>query len=194
MSEFTASNGVRIVLTNSGAMFHSPGDSWPNPLPHTVFANADVAAALREFYQAERDEELGRWRYPDDRDYVVYPVGSGEVVHVLNEKAGVSGQYERAEVNKVFGGEFLETADPVYSRAARDYFDAHPVRKPWEDAKDGEVWMLTGAAHPDEEVPYIAIEGRFFQLPPRKPSDPMWIPAAFAGDFSHGERFWPESD
>ena len=26
--------------------------------------------------------------------------------------------------------------------AARAYFKAHPARKPWHDAKQGEVWLL----------------------------------------------------
>lgn len=178
---FTASNGITFTRAEDGIWRWEAGN-----------APALVTNALRELFAHERDEELGRWRYPDDRDYVVYPVGSGEVVHVLNEKAGVSGQYGMAEVNKVFGGEFLETADPLYSRAARAYFEAHPERKPLDGAKVGELWELTmddGSEHTvfiheDRAVggrDAVSPGGAYFDI-----DDGAGVTAA--------RRIWPESE
>lgn len=142
MTEFTASNGVRVVLTNNGATLYSPGDSWPMPEPHQMFANADVVIGLREFFQHERDEELGRWRWPENPEYVVYLRNDGQAC-VFNEATGVTvyrfrGEHEHLEELRRQSGEEVMP----HTHAARAYFEAHPERKPWDTASAGELWAF----------------------------------------------------
>lgn len=110
----------------------------------------------KEQFQAQRDAALGRWRSPVEPDCVVYPTALGDVVGsvmtlvVVNELTGLSHSSQR--------GAILRTPQ---GRAARLYFDAHPIvrPKPWEDARFGEVWALsiTGKNH----EPYTMSEARF---------------------------------
>lgn len=116
---FTASNGVE--LDDYG--------NWDGGGPAEL---VERHKARMEFYQHLRDEELGRWRWPSNLDYVVYPQHDGSVL-VTFERIGESSILYRRD-------------DPVHDmegEAARAYFTAHPVRKPWHDAKPGEVWALT---------------------------------------------------
>jgi len=92
------------------------------------------AEALREYFQAERDEQLGWWRAspefgvrPRDGDGVI---GSRSVT-VLNERLGIT--------TTVWEGDDSRSG---YGMAARAYFDAHPKPKPWLDAKPGEAWVI----------------------------------------------------
>ena len=96
---------------------------------------------LRAFFQAERDEALGRWRDTENPNVVVYPClnqddGYGRVVWVLDEAEMVSGT----------------VLDDRHSHSsASHYFAAHPDEEPhksWHDAKAGEYWLvaLEGAA------------------------------------------------
>lgn len=133
---FTASNGYEVdfvdgeqVRTRTGQGSESGGH----------------IDALREFFQHERDEELGRWRWPEDTDFTVriapahardarYP---GLTVAIEQESSGYVGYYTRGRLPEVTD----KTGGIV--RAGHAYFEAHPEPKPWEDAKVGEVWALT---------------------------------------------------
>lgn len=129
MDKFTARNDATVEQFSKSLDVQTRGASiWLEPW---------AVDALREFFQAERDEELGRWRWPKNPDYVIYPDEDGDVV-VLGERDGRYGILQtRATLDRYpssFGAE-----------AARAYFDAHPTRKPWEDAKPGEVWVIDEA-------------------------------------------------
>lgn len=184
MAEFTASNGMPVERDHNNDVLIGRGTETMS-----VFMADGTALALREFFQHERDNSLGRWRWPENPDYVVYPShlwqhpANLNQVYVTNETNGQGHRAHREDTDRLFG---------FFSEAARAYFDAHPERKPWDDAKDGEVWMLRGDDHPDEARAYIVVEGRFFSVPPKRPVDPGWKPAAFASTFTSGERFWPE--
>ena len=124
MDKFEASNGITVVLYEDGSVC-----AGEDP------AGVVEADALREFFRAEHDEELGRWRYPKDPQFVVYPGFSpGEnsrVARVVHEHVGTSTLvYEKPGIGR--------TSHP----AATAYFEAHPERKPWHDAKPGEVWVI----------------------------------------------------
>jgi hypothetical protein len=126
MNNFTASNGIGVRLDgrdldikNTTGWFGLCGDH--------------VVDALREFFRAEEDERLGRWRWPENPEYVVYPKGDG-VVLAASEASGHCVEAVRAQANHTQTG---------LHRAARAYFDAHPEPKPWHDAKPGELWALT---------------------------------------------------
>ena len=72
--------------------------------------------ALRAFFQAERDTELGRWRDTENPDMVAYRTpedddGSGRCILLLDENTGDN------------HWEWEHTASPG---PARRYFEAHP--------------------------------------------------------------------
>ncbi|QEA27072.1 hypothetical protein FGL91_00010 [Microbacterium sp. CBA3102] len=128
----------------------------------------------------ERDEELGRWRWPENPDYVVYPDEDGDAV-VLNERDGMSGIGQtRATVDrypKSFGAD-----------AARAYFEAHP-EKPWHEAKPGEVWALTTENVGDE------IAARVAEVNEQTVFEYVAGLSKFAitdTRFTSGRRIWPE--
>ena len=122
---FTASNGQRISRT---------WGAYPLRVASAHISKKDVDA-LREYFLAERDKELGRWRDPEYPNIFVR-VGSGPgdwVGVVKDDENGLAyGQFHRDD-NK--------TLDPM-SIVAKRYFDAHPEKKPWHDARAGEVWKF----------------------------------------------------
>jgi len=98
---------------------------------------------------ADRDTALGRLRSVKHPDWVVYPDWQGpDVVSVLDELSAIQNTYRRG--------------DPITSRVgsaiAAEYFAAHPVAepKPWEDARDKEIWVLTIANSFGGPEPYRA--------------------------------------
>ena len=174
MSEFTASNGETI-----------------DPLPDLYHAlgYTDVQVdALREFFQHERDEQLGRWRWAANPDYVVTPFeGDPDHVLVVQESAGVACEFWRASTS----GPSLTGYHSRLAPSARAYFAAHPEPKPWHDAKEGEVWVPTTENVGDEIPARVALVNgiRNFEWVVglhRKPVDDPLITA--------GRRIWPEGD
>ena len=135
---------------------------------------------LREYFQAERDEELGRWRDPEIPDWVVYPrLGSSrDTVHVINEYDGLPYMRERDQV---------AYADSEFSEVARRYFAAHPEPEPhpWKEAKPGEVWVLTrwGTAEP-----FLVTGGEFIT------ADLAVIVDLDSDSITAGHRIWPEGE
>lgn len=171
MKEYTASNGIVIRRRADGVL--ALGDGF--------LFNAGHEAAWREFFQHERDEELGRWRWPENPDVVVYLDGhpSRRSVTIFFEKTGgiVIGMAEK----------FLATTpDEGHEsrKAARAYFEAHPERKPWEDAQTGEVWVLTLDG---DESAWSVSNKDVFENPDStlKPTSPM---------ITAGRRIWPEGE
>ena len=170
MDKYEASNGMEIERLREGVYsFAGYGAGF----------TSDEWSALREFFRAERDEELGRWRYPKDPQFVVYPGFSpGEnsrVARVVHEHVGTSTLvYEKPGIGR--------TSHP----AATAYFEAHPERKPWHDAKEGEVWIVTPskALALGEKAEYPAI----FQAGMFRDHGGSWG----AADLTAARRIWPE--
>lgn len=129
MNEFTSSNGM-IVSRDSIGDLRLLSPSRRNTLDQAPFLDGDEIDALREFFQAENDARLGRWRWPENPGYVVYP--RLNYVAVVHEESGNALQATRE----------LDEINTGLCRAARAYFDAHPEPKPWHDAVEGEVWIL----------------------------------------------------
>lgn len=126
--------------------------------------------ALDEFFQAKRDAELGRWRWPENPDYVVYPRSDG-VVLVLFERNSE-------------GGILYRRGDPVHdmeSEAARAYFGSHHEPKPWHSAKQPEVWVLT---HVKGETGAFIVDGNRFESGP-------WSLPLDSASITEGRRIWP---
>jgi len=165
---FTASNGITVERWRVGA-------DLTVRLGNGLIPTSESADALREFFQHERDTELGRWRFPENPDYVVYP--EGEAVRIVRERP----------FHVWYPVHRGTTSDSEQFRAARAYFDAHPVRKPWHDAKPGEIWVLS-------------VDGRDVpcRVTPTGPDfepleDPDWATIARGSDrITSARRIWPE--
>lgn len=99
------------------------------------YLSAETAMDAEEFYQHQRDLELGRWRWPENPHVVVYRREDGLLA--LDEQTG----HTRFHDPKVMrftrrnGSSLLEQALFAYA-------ERHPERMPWEDAKPGEVWAV----------------------------------------------------
>lgn len=191
---FRASDGARIEVhdNNSRIDIKCTGSSGEQH-----FLSVKETQAAREFFQHERDEELGRWRWPENPDYVVYPViqsahemafGQNLSVMVFHEPTGVLKGYCREEDQ---GGDLTRE----YPDAARAYFGAHPERKPWHAPDAGDHWALHiahGMALSGDEHLYKytrwGSQGRWGFVPTDggfvlDPTDPT---------ITAGRRIWPE--
>ena len=178
MTEFVASNGYHIERTKSGdLLFFAHGDE----LGHLSHGKQ---SALREFFLAERDAELGRWRSKEQPSVVAWPEPEdADRVFLLDEDRPEWGLVSRPRPGRY--------ADAVGIWAvAREFFAAHPEPKPWGSASNGDIWALT---HKDgTTAQYLSDGGRFFKLPLLEPREPCWAPAGFASDFTAGRRVHPE--
>lgn len=124
--EWKARSGRTVKVAEDGSIAFHLGNGY---------LGVDVAFDAEEFYQAKRDDDFGRWRWPKNPDYVVYaPVGYSHYVRVLDE---------RSAILEVIHREHLEGRGSLMAQAARAYFEAHPERMPWRDAKPGEGWAVT---------------------------------------------------
>lgn len=107
--EFKARSGqiVRLLANGDVAFDHANG-----------YLAASVVFDAEEFFQAKRDADLGRWRWPENPDYVVYaPVDFTHYVRVVDE---------RGAFLEVIHRERLEGRGSLMAQAARAYFEAHP--------------------------------------------------------------------
>ena len=100
----------------------------------------ETTEALRAFFQAERDEQLGRWRDTENVDMVCFPVvGDLDAVWVVCEGDGSRYHATRTDWERI---------RPHYvSETARRYFQAHPEPKPrppfaaYVDKNGSAVWV-----------------------------------------------------
>lgn len=105
---------------------------------------------LADYHRAKEDERLGRWRWSEYPNYVVYPSTNdsrpesraGRGVTVLSELPPRCYTVWEERV----GGFNHQRADRVTQdmahRAAAAYFHAHPGPKPWWSAECGQGWAL----------------------------------------------------
>lgn len=173
MSEiFTASNGIKVSLDVLGGINYDESSLFLT-LPGMR------TTALREFFQNERDQELGRWRWPENPDYVIIPRARG--VRVVSETTGMSLDARR--------GQYRGGGATLFGAAAA-YFDAHPERKPWEDAKPGEVWLLTLDGDESAFYPSKSLSRAFT---PVAPNTGMTAVSMNWPEITAGRCIWPES-
>ena len=139
----------------------------------------ETTEALRAFFQAERDEQLGRWRDPENPNIVVYPIpamndqgdGYGRAVWVLDEAEMVS----------------RTVLDDRHSHSsASRYFAAHldPEPRPWEEAKPGEIWEI-GLLELGPSA-CLVTKGDFVEISKR------FEVAIGSSLIESGHRIWPE--
>lgn len=175
-------NGHEIRVNGSGGM----NITYPGMSHVTGHGPTDIAAgrvqSLREFFRDERDQELGRWRWPENPNWVAYRRGEDEV-DVLDETAPEDGgfTYHRSS-------HFLDF--PHAAPAAQAYFAAHPVSKPWHDAKQNEIWVLNikGCGAP-EAYRFSHNPGEF--RPVNNPQR-VWFTETDR-DIVDAHRIWPEA-
>jgi hypothetical protein len=156
MNDFTASNGIGVEINDEEQIVFAVGNRPITP----IWTDSSELKALREFFRAEEDERLGRWRDARYPDFAVYPQpvdpsrGAVRGVTILSER--IPRIYTAWEDNlRTFYG---DSEDEETRRTARDvaaaYFDAHPEPKPLPTipglyvggALDGipTVWSLDG--------------------------------------------------
>ena len=92
--------------------------------------------ALREYFQAERDEELGRWRDTENPNIVVYALsmmdGEDRCIRLLNELSGAT---------------WLDWGRVALPGPASRYFEAPPEPEPrppfaaYVDKNGSAVWV-----------------------------------------------------
>ena len=178
MNEYTASNGITVRRHEEGVGFHTDKTYKSRNI------TPDEFDALREFFRAEEDERLERWRWPELPGYLVYhweqPQSAGVVV--------VS-ELEMVPSRVLYRDSDPENQTPEY-RAARAYFDAHPEPKPWHDAEDGELWALTIDGAEDIYV-FVSTEEAGFRMFPARST--VFRPGAFPDEVTEGRRIWPVS-
>lgn len=150
MEKFTASNGLTVSVEPDDDMFIGgvPGVS------SKVGLVGLVTKALREFFVHERDQELGRWRWPDDTRYVVYSTADPDEFRVTDEHTGNRVLIRRSNLSP-------EGSDKHFGGAARAYFAAHPEPKPWHGAVDGQLWLIRFDDFPNTKVAALVKSGRF---------------------------------
>ena len=117
----------------------------------------EVVVGVRNSFQEKRDRALGRWRDPVNPDMVCYPVDDSTLVdlRVLDERTGELFFYSRDSVlNQKFR--------PSFETAVR-YYDSHPIMRPWEEAKEGEYWLVTWSHLPTPEpCTVVCVENKLF--------------------------------
>ena len=139
MGDFTASNGVPVIPDRLGGYQLAPESAQMGAI---TGVNANQAQALREFFQKENDDRLGRWRWPENPDYVVYPQEDGGV-WVLSESTGLTMRQRRENFRSPM-------REVTLFGAAWAYFDANGPKLPTEPglyrsgALDGtpRIWHL----------------------------------------------------
>lgn len=189
MTDFVASNGIRVYLDEHGGVEWSGGSRLGEP-------KNVVTQAFREFFQAERDSELGRWRSKEHPEYVVYlaPECTDYDLRIMCETSGDSMVYTRSEDD---GSKRDHPWESTWARVARAYFAAHPEPKPWHDAKPGEVWALKLDVI-DAEYAYVRTDGLrvttengygWKNLTPNVAPSHMGLTAP---TITAGRKIWPE--
>ena len=176
MDTYTASNGMTVERDHNGDVVIDKGTEHVS-----VFMGDGTALALREFFQTEADKHLGRWRWDENPDWVMYPDEDGDLV-VLNETIGRV--YEC--VTRLGVKNYPQHPS---SAPARAYFDAHPEQHAWDAAKDGEVWVMTRGDRPEMVTRVECSSGfpRFIDIE----DDMGYGPRS---GFTAGRRIWPEED
>ena len=177
---FVASNGLMFDGTPSGAIAITREDEGPR------YLRPCEMTALREYFQAERDKELGRVRDVVDPDWVAYPdEDERHIVMVLSERAKHWATWSR------WGTPIWPTSklrEQSFNVAQR-YFAANPLPEPepdvpWLDAAPGDVWVLTIDG---SERLFRRSQHGLYSIEHGIPLD-KWVPENSVTD---GKRIWP---
>lgn len=161
MTEFTASNGTLIWRAATGRL----------TLGNYMWFTSSEESALREFFQHERDEERGIWRSHSDSSWTA--VRRNTTIYFQNEDHERSFHF----IPKLEAS--IKAWSPDLQSLAYEWIEAHPERKPWEDAEEGQVWII---AYNGREFPAIFQAGAF------RDHGGSWSADAITA----ARRIWPE--
>lgn len=180
---FKASNGLEF--RDAGHRLEWRSRTYPDwntvgaalaDMPAGFAVDSAIGKGLAEFYQHRRDKELGRWRWPENPEYVVYPVAREHAV-VLDERLREL-WHVHLDINQA---ESVNRARAAF----RAYLAAHSEPKPWDAAEEGDIWVLTGAG--GMELPWRrTAEGTWESITPKT------IRRRNEDCITAGRRIWPE--
>lgn len=180
MTVFEASNGVPIRRSSGGYLTFS--HEFGLDLGTLTGITVSQEQALREFFQHERDETNGWWRSPSHPGFIIYR-NSEDTVSVLEEREGTTLSYRRNGMSTRD-----VTARTPRASAAAAYFESHPSRNAWDEAKVGEVWELVyeQLGEPSIKRPFTVDSFGHFRN----------TSGVRMGDLTilEGRRLWPEGD
>lgn len=196
MSVFVASNGIKVA--NHGGNWdrttiHFEGQilgvSPARAMHRELTVNDSDFIALCEFFRQKEDERLGRWRWPEDPEWLVKYIGDHTVVVVRESNfwvhVGRQGEFNHFHFRDARShGDELSDKAARYKRAAWAFFEAHPefAPKPWHDAKPGEVWAVSRSDNGHLTNAWVLESGAFMF------DDESFI---FAADIGSGHRTFP---
>lgn len=181
MNEYTATNRVVVHRLARGIGFTGEGSTTPSRFG----IDQTKVDALREFFRAERDEELGRTRFPEYPGYVVYR-WSENFINVACEGDGTCHEHRREDIDLYRDNNFVS----VTERIAREWFAAHPEPKPaWHDAKPGEVWALTVDGSESAFYPSKSLDRAFTPVAPDTGRTAVGMESF---EITAGHRIFPE--
>lgn len=187
MEQYTASNGYRVELNDENDLTIKNADG-ENTLTHYGYLDDYDQLALREFFRAEEDERLGRWRWPDSPRYIVRRSDFDETYSYVFDE-------ETFELWGINGFEDDTRDVPAIARdAARAYFDAHPEPKPWHNAKPGEVWAVRFGGAERETAMRVVVMAAIPRFHPIDGPDDAMTYGLRSVDIVAGRRIWPEGD
>lgn len=173
MIKFLASNGIYIVAEDDHLKVTATDD-------RVRYLLRDSTIALREFFLAERDADLGRWRSSEHPGIYVVPFDHDpNLVQVVKEEGGTA--YAQFSRNMALQS---SSFDPMI-QSAREWFETRPEPKPWHDAKPGEVWLLEVLGLEDEFL-RVQYQGE------RWLNTHTGLVVPEAEDATAGRRIWPE--
>lgn len=180
-THFTTTNGYELIRYDDAK--GSGGANLRDPDGRIMASFSEPTwVALTEAVTHERDTDLGRWRDPKNPEHLYYPLGTDRV-RLIHEGTSNARTFQRENVDQEKGW----GAD-----GASRYFAAHPVKQPWHDAKEGEVWLLAFSG--DDPAPVIAIKDDddllVFQFGDIV-GEPSYIGLGHPG-ITAGRRIWPE--
>lgn len=181
MNAFVASNGHTIIEDAPGETVVRDRSGLSTLTDFAYLDSADMAA-LREFFRAEEDERLGRWRSTLDAAWTAAVDAETGWVTFRHEDGLREFMVESRRSS--LGRWTLDL-----QRIAREYFDAHPEPKPWRNAEPGEVWLLyVDGVEECVRVLQSSDGARFF---PIADDQGMTYGRRSAG-ITSGRRIWPE--
>lgn len=144
MKKFKAASGREVVQQDDGSLMVGL---------MIGYLSREAVFDAEEYFQAKRDADLERWRWPANPEWLAVEgelSADGRTVVVVNERT-----LDRFWFNERVR-DTPSDADAAH-QAGRAYFEAHPVRKPWEDANAGEVWVLTVPDEGDVEAEIVTV-------------------------------------
>lgn len=140
---FTASNGITVYVRDGGTVQFQHGTRKESCGILQVFPHSEWWQALREFFRAEDDERLSRWRSSESPEWTAIVQDGSNWIYFRHEDG------ER-EFSVGPEGAGLNAWAPELKAVAREYFDAHPKDKPLPEV-DG-IYAVSPRVHPYERL------------------------------------------